>query len=46
MRVGWNHRAERPDIWVQSNRYVPALTDLDSTLGTISYLLGDPEQED
>lgn len=47
MRVGWNHRTERSDIsWLQWNRHVLALTDLDSTLGAISYLLCDPEQED
>lgn len=47
MREGWNHRTERTDIsWVQWNREVSVLTDLDSTLSTISYLLCDPEQED
>lgn len=47
MRTGQDQTAKRPDIsWVQWDRCVLVLTGLDSTLGSVTYLLCDFGQED
>lgn len=47
MRTGQDQTAKRPDIsWAQWDRCVLVLTGLDSTLGSVTYLLCDFGQED